>query len=612
MVARVSRSVRVLLVEDNEGDAELLRQRLSWSDLDADLTRVQTLSEMIHALEGKSWDVVVCDYHLPAFDARDALAWVAEHYPTLPFIVLSGHLREDLVVEVMNLGARDFVGKDELYRLAPAIERELGVARLTLELKWTRECMNDLVLHDYLTGLPNYEHLQRHLDSLASSPEPEPTGLFLLDVRRFRRVINSLAQEEGKQLVQEVARRLMLVAGAKGFVARTSQDGFALVVPGIAQESEAKDFANQLHGIMGRPVRVGNYEVTIPCIVGSSLFPEHGTTAEQLFRNALSALYRARTAGWFGFCHYQPELGAVGERQVILESALNRALRQEEFVLHYQPQVDFASGRLIGMEALLRWQHPEYGLVPPNEFIPLLEETGLIIPVGAWVLRTACHQLADWLARDLPPARMAINLSVLQFRDPNLIGVVKDALDGAGVDPALIELEITENMVMHGEEETLAILDQLHGLGVRIGVDDFGSGYSSLSYLKRFPIDTLKIDRSFVKDIGKDETDNAIVNAIVVMGHSLGLAVVAEGVETREQAMALESFGCDIQQGYLHGRPMSPEAFAERLAVGQLTILEEWMGEFSYRAADHHGPHRPLVGPSQEAGGHPAGRPTAP
>ena len=182
----------------------------------------------------------------------------------------------------------------------------------------------------------------------------------------------------------------------------------------------------------------------------------------------------------------------------------------------------------------------------------------------------------------------------------------------AGVDPALIELEITENMVMHGEEETLAILDQLHGLGVRIGVDDFGSGYSSLSYLKRFPIDTLKIDRSFVKDIGKDETDNAIVNAIVVMGHSLGLAVVAEGVETREQAMALESFGCDIQQGYLHGRPMSPEAFAERLAVGQLTILEEWMGEFSYRAADHHGPHHPLAGVQGEGGPDPAGRPTAP
>lgn len=583
MTANGITSVRVLLVEDNESDAELLRQAVRGVGLGVGLTRVTSLAEMICCLQRQGWDAVVCDYHLPGFSAVEALDWVRAHFPALPFIVVSGFVPDRLVVDILRRGARDFVAKDQLYRLGPAIEREMAVNRLTMELKWTRECMNDMVLHDYLTGLPNYEHLLCYLGTLVADPEASPAGLFLLDFRRFRRVINNLAQEEGKQLVQEVARRMTLAVGAKGFVARIGQDGFALVVPGIASEAEARDFAGQLHACMGRPIRIGNYEVTIPCVVGSCLFPDHGSAAEPLFRNALAALYRARAAGWFGFCHYQPELAQVGEHQVVMESALNRALRNGEFVLYYQPQIHFSTGRLIGVEALLRWRNPELGLVAPDEFIPLLEDTGLIIPVGAWVLRTACQQLADWGRAGLPAVRLAINLSVLQFRDPNLISEVREALSQSGVNPADIELEITENMVMHGEEETLAILDQLHGLGVRIAVDDFGSGYSSLSYLKRFPIDTLKIDRSFIKEIGENAIDNAIVNAIVVMGHSLELAVVAEGVETREQAVALESFGCDIQQGYMHGRPVTADEFAERLAVGRLTILEEWMGEFAYR-----------------------------
>lgn len=583
MTATGIKSIRALLVEDNESDAELLRQALHGVGLGVGMTRVTSLAEMICCLQRQGWDVVICDYSLPGFSAEEALEWVRAHFPALPFIVVSGFLPDRLVVDILRRGARDFVGKGELFRLGPAIEREMGVNHLAMELKWTRECMNDLVLHDYLTGLPNYEHLLCHLGTLVSDPGESPAGLFLLDFRRFRRVINSLAMEEGKQLVQEVARRLMLAVGAKGFVARISQDGFALVVPGIASEAEARDFAGQLHRAMSRPMRVGNYEVTIPCVIGSCLFPDHGSAAEPLFRNALAALYRARTAGWFGFCHYQPELAQVGEHQVEMESALNRALRNDEFVIFYQPQIHFSTGRLIGVEALLRWRNPELGLVAPDEFIPILEDTGLIIPVGAWVLRTACQQLAEWGRQGLPPVRLAINLSVLQFRDPNLIAEVREALVQSEVNPADIELEITENMVMHGEEETLAILEQLHGLGVRVAVDDFGSGYSSLSYLKRFPIDTLKIDRSFIKEIGENAIDNAIVNAIVVMGHSLQLAVVAEGVETREQAVALESFGCDIQQGYMHGRPVPAEEFAERLAVGRLTILEEWMGEFAYR-----------------------------
>ena len=583
MTATGIKSIRALLVEDNESDAELLRQALHGVGLGVGMTRVTSLAEMICCLQRQDWDVVVCDYSLPGFSAVEALEWVRAHFPALPFIVVSGFLPDRLVVDVLRRGARDFVGKGELFRLGPAIEREIAVNHLAMELKWTRECMNDLVLHDYLTGLPNYEHLLCHLGTVVSDPDQSPAGLFLLDFRRFRRVINSLAMEEGKQMVQEVARRLMLAVGAKGFVARISQDGFALVVPGIASEVEARDFAGQLHRAMSRPVRVGNYEVTIPCVIGSCLFPDHGSAAEPLFRNALAALYRARAAGWFGFCHYQPELAQVGEHQVVMESALNRALRNDEFVIFYQPQIHFSTGRLIGVEALLRWRNPELGLVAPDEFIPILEDTGLIIPVGAWVLRTACQQLAEWGRQGLPPVRLAINLSVLQFRDPNLIAEVREALVQSEVNPADIELEITENMVMHGEEETLAILEQLHGLGVRVAVDDFGSGYSSLSYLKRFPIDTLKIDRSFIKEIGENAIDNAIVNAIVVMGHSLQLAVVAEGVETREQAVALESFGCDIQQGYMHGRPVPAEEFAERLAVGRLTILEEWMGEFAYR-----------------------------
>jgi EAL domain-containing protein (putative c-di-GMP-specific phosphodiesterase class I) len=329
----------------------------------------------------------------------------------------------------------------------------------------------------------------------------------------------------------------------------------------IANPQAATVVAQTLLSALSLPLEVDGQEHNVLASLGIALFPEDGKTLRELMSNADSAMYHAKRMGRGNYQFFTPEMNAAASARLALERDLRRALDQQEFELHYQPKVDVKSGQVLGMEALLRWRHPERGLVPPADFIPLAEEIGLITPIGAWVLKTACRQNREWQHLGLPRLRVAVNLSAVQFRQQDLPEFVAGVLAETGLDPSCLELEVTESVVMHNAREAAQVLEKLHAQGIHISIDDFGTGYSSLSYLKQFRLDTLKIDRSFVRDISSDADDAAIVRSVIALAHSLRLGVIAEGVETREQLDYLEALDCDEYQGYLRSKPLAAEEF---------------------------------------------------
>jgi EAL domain-containing protein (putative c-di-GMP-specific phosphodiesterase class I) len=327
--------------------------------------------------------------------------------------------------------------------------------------------------------------------------------------------------------------------------------------------------ARRILEAMARPYVASGQEFVVTASMGISAFPEDGEDAQALLKAADIAMYRAKESGKNNFQYYSPQMNVHTFERLSLESNLRRALERGEFLLHYQPQFDVGSGALVGAEALIRWRHPDLGLVPPAQFIPLAEETGLIVPIGSWVLRTACAQGRAWQRQGLPPVRVAVNISSRQFTHEGLLAQVMSVLEDTGLDPDLVELEITESMLMHDLEQTVRMLNELKALGIHLAIDDFGTGHSSLAYLKRFPVGTLKIDRSFVQDLPGDADGVAITLAIVSLAHNLRLKVTAEGVETEEQLAFLRHHGCDEIQGYLTGRPVAAEDFARLLATSR-------------------------------------------
>lgn len=559
--------LRVLAVEDSGDDFELIRNELAEGGFTVAHERIETAESLRAALEHETWDVVVCDHNLPALDSISALRIVLEIAENVPFIIVSGQIPDELAIEAMRHGARDFICKDNLARLVAVVERELQEAALRTDLEQMRENFHRVSHFDSLTGLPNREHLFRHLRSMMSGTEHDhPFAVFLIDLNRFRQITKSLGILAGNKVLLDTSERLCAALGEDDFVARLGADRFVAVVPRLEQEARARDVATAIHQRMDEAFQINGQELFVKASVGVSFYPRDGQEWDDLFKNAESALYSAKAAGGSSYKAYQPGMDTHGKEQLVMETALYRALAQEEFLLHYQPQFDLSSGRVIGAEALVRWRHPEFGLVPPGKFISILEETGLIIPVGEWVLRTACAQNRQWQDAGLPPARVAVNLSVIQFRQPGLSQTIRRILDETGLSPEYLELEITENIAMHTEEAAIAILDELRAIGVQIAIDDFGTGYSSLSYLKRFPIDKLKIDQSFVRDHQQGANDNGIVMAIISMGHSLKLKVIAEGVETQDQADFLKLNGCDEAQGYFYGKPMEGGNLASLMA----------------------------------------------
>ena len=432
--------------------------------------------------------------------------------------------------------------------------------------KMAEERIRELADYDVLTGLPNRRLLRERFVQLLAAAERDKTeiAVIFLDLDHFKRVNDSLGHSVGDELLVEVARRLDTVVRRIDTVARLGGDEFIFAMPGF-HTAAAAEVARRLIDVFARPFEVAGHELTVTPSLGICIYPHDGKDLETLLKNADTAMYRAKDIGRNAFQFYATEMNTATLDRLLMESNLRRALTQNEFILQYQPLVDLENGLVIGVEALIRWQHPELGMIMPDNFIHVAEETGLINPIGDWVLCEACRQAKAWCDEGLPSLVMAVNVAPVQFRQPGFVEMVAGALAASGLDASLLELELTERTVMHDADINLGTLSALHRMGVELSLDDFGTGYSSLAYLKRFPVGKLKIDRSFVNDLETDPDDWAIASTIVSMGRSLRMTVLAEGVETGEQLAQLRKMGCNMAQGYYFSRPTSAAGIAEIL-----------------------------------------------
>jgi diguanylate cyclase len=441
-------------------------------------------------------------------------------------------------------------------------------ARMAASLKQANDELQQLALQDGLTKLPNRILLEDRIDQAiaqARRTDGECAVLFV-DLDRFKTVNDSLGHFVGDELLKAVAGRLNSTIRGEDTVSRLGGDEFVILLRQIARTEDAATVAAKILEALGKPFRILEHEVYITPSVGISVYPTHGENARTLITKADAAMYNAKQTGRNNFQVFTADANAFFPERLTLENDLRHALERDEFVLHYQPKMDVKSGAVIGMEALLRWRHPQKGIVPPADFIPLAEQTGFIVPIGRWVLQEACRQNKEWQDKGMPRLRVSVNISSVQFRQQSLLDTIAQVLKTSGLAPQYLELEITESVVMQNAAEAIVMLEKLSKMGLHISIDDFGTGYSSLSYLKRFPLHTLKIDRSFIRDLSEDADDAAIVSAIIAMAHQLRLKVVAEGVETEGQLKHLRSLGGDEYQGYYRSKPLIAKDFEKFLS----------------------------------------------
>ncbi|CAM3320230.1 EAL domain-containing protein [Halomonas lysinitropha] len=427
-----------------------------------------------------------------------------------------------------------------------------------------------LAQHDALTGLPNRLLLTDRLNLAIAQAERDGTSLALmfLDLDRFKQVNDLMGHELGDQVLHQAAQRLKACVRASDTLSRQGGDEFLIVLPNIGSPETAVPVARKLLDTLITPFSLGDREMVLSGSIGIACYPEDGTDADSLLRNADAAMYVAKDLGRNRYQFYSPAMNERIRERLMLEIDLRRAIERGQLFLNYQPQFAFTNRLVIGLEALARWQHPTLGLIPPDQFIPMAENSGLIVPIGAWVLETACQQQAAWIAEGLIDGPMAVNVSMHQFRQPDFIERVTDALSRSGLSACHLELEVTESVFMQDLDRVMQTLEALRSLGVRLSIDDFGTGYSSLSHLKKLPIYRLKIDQSFIQGLPLDQENAAIAGAIISMGKRLGFEVLAEGVETQEQARYLHSLECDAGQGYLFARPMAARECTDFLRDG--------------------------------------------
>ena len=428
------------------------------------------------------------------------------------------------------------------------------------ERKHLADQVSHMVLHDLLTGLPNRSLFADRLSYTLTRKEQrenEITVVLFFGIDRFKLINDTLGHESGDKLLIMIAERLKRLLHPDDTLCRFGGDVFTFILPDRESRHEAVTMSYRVLGCLAEPFYLSGQPVTMTGSIGIALYPHDGNDAETLQRNAETAMYDAKRSGKNCFRFYASEMNSQASEMLRLDNSMPQSLANNDFFLQYQPQYDLEHNTIIGVEALVRWRHPELGLVPPDRFISLAEENGFIIKLGKWVLRTACEQCVQWQKNGNPPLRVAVNVSGRQFREPDFVDIVSDALQDSGLDPALLELELTESLLISNEQQAQQKLQLLKQKGVYLAIDDFGTGYSSLAYLKYFPLDRLKIDRSFINDIMSDADDAAITEAIIAMAHSLKLKVIAEGVETRDQLLFLEDRGCDEIQGYYISKPLS-------------------------------------------------------
>ena len=559
--------IRLLIVEDSEDDARLLYSELTRANGDITYARVDCAEDMRSALLDSEWDIVISDHSMPRFSSLEALDLLKECGKDIPFIIYSGDVSEHVEVAAMCSGAQDSIVKGNFARLLPAMEREIHGAAVRRAKEQADARVHKLAFYDSLTGLPNRNLFCDHVGRKLLQAEGQPAAIYLLDIDRFLRVNNCFGHKIGDELMREVAQRLQECVPGEGMVARCGSDEFAIFLGNICGDRQARDAAEQIRQAFVAPFVEGALEFRICVSIGIVASPRDGDDVAELLINAETAMFRAKSLGGDNYQFYAREMGAVAGAQLVLESALRKAVAREELLLEYQPNFNVITGALTGVEALVRWRHPEMGLLQPDDFIPLANESGLIAEIGTWVLQNACRQAKAWHDAGHAGLTMAVNVSAVQFWQPGLVRTVAQLLAETGIDPQCLELEITESVLMRNADTTITTLEALKGMRVKISVDDFGTGYSSLSYLRRFPIDILKIDKSFSCDVIKDVESAAIVRAIGALARGLGLVTVAEGVETAEQLEFYRQQHCDRVQGFLFSAPRSVADITEMLGA---------------------------------------------
>jgi diguanylate cyclase (GGDEF)-like protein/PAS domain S-box-containing protein len=677
----------VLLVEDNRGDARLLKELFrDQSSLDIDMTHVETMAEAEAYLARCAVDVILLDLGLSDAHGLEAVQRARAAAPRTPLMVLTGLDDESLAIQALQQGAQDYLVKGQLESrglarsLRYSIERKIMeealfvekeraqvtlasiadgvictnvageitflnvVAEATTGWSWqeargraladvfqtvnaaTRDSvplsfepsatrgscvllrrdgfeipieesvapihdrdgqlqgdvivfrdvssaramsqeMRHLAQHDFLTGLPNRLLLKDRVSQaiILAQRHAKQVAVLYLDLDGFKHINDSLGHSVGDKLLQSIAQRLISCSRASDTVSRQGGDEFVVLLSEMQQPEDAAIAALRMLKAIAAPHMIDDLELHVTTSIGVSVYPDDTVDAEMLIRNADTAMYQAKDNGRACYQYFEPSMNARAVERQSIEQALRRALDRDELSLHYQPKIDFRTGSITGAEALLRWTHPTRGSVSPAEFIPVAEECGLILPIGNWVLRQACTQARMWIDAGLPLASMAVNVSAKEFRGQSFLDGLFAALDDTGLDPTVLEIELTESVLMKHAESAATILHTLRNAGVQVAVDDFGTGYSSLSYLRRFPIDALKIDQSFVAEIDAAGGDTGIVTAVISMAQNLNLRVVAEGVETRAQMAFLHQQRCDEWQGYYFSRPVVPLQFAHLL-----------------------------------------------
>lgn len=561
---------RVLITDDEPQVRSLLRELLSG---DYDCCEADSGEEALVLLGRDRFNLILTDIQMGGISGLELIPRVLELAPEAVVVMLSAEQTIEKAISAMRAGAFDYITKPfDLDHVEAAVRRALEHQALLASkrryetylenlIEQRTAQVNHLSTHDALTQLPNRALFNDRLtQSLhAAQSDGHALAVVFIDIDRFKRINDTLGPAVGDRLLQEVAARLTVCAREADSVARLGSDEFALLLPRLRRPLEVIMSGQHILDSLRYLFNIENQELYITCSIGISLYPSDGREPYALMQSAGAALHSAKEQGGDILRLFSGEMHAQAAKCLMLENRLRRALERKEFTLHYQPQVTVESGRIVGLEALVRWHSPELGLVTPSEFIALAEETGLIVPLGEWVLRTACLQLKAWHRAGFSSLNMAVNLSPRQFRHHDLLTVIRRALDASELDPQFLELELTESSLIEDATSTAAILGELRAMKVQIAIDDFGTGYSSLSYLKKLPINTLKIDRAFVSDAQSDRAAAAIIEAIVVLGRTLNLKVKAEGVETEEQRAFLSALGCDETQGYLFSKPLPAE-----------------------------------------------------
>ena len=568
-----SGALRVLFVGDRDADAELIRALLAASAADPPFryAHAHTLSQALETIERGEVDVLLMDVGAGSAREMAVISQARVRAPLVPVVVAVDADDEQLALRSVEVGARGYLVKSAITpgALTWSLHHAIRNQRMFLELNIARERARQMASYDQLTGFANRALFQDRLEQAVAAARRNRQRLAVLfvDIDGFKRVNDTLGHLAGDALLRLAAQRIGGCLRKSDTGARMGGDEFAVLLIGLEHDDDARKVADKMLALLREPLALPGASQAISASIGVAAFPRDADSAEELLKRADAAMYQAKASGRDRVVCWHPGLQAGDERaeQAARESRLRDALEGGELVLHYQPVVDAGRGRVVGAEALLRWRHPELGLVLPGEFLPIAENAQLIVPIGEWVLREACAQAARWQALGFPGFRIAVNVSSQQFQPGEFVGRVRETLLETGLRADCLELELTERSLLHDTERTIAQFAMLKGLGVRMAIDDFGTGYSALAYLKQLPVDTLKIDQSFVRALATDPVDATITSTIVQMAHALNLATVSEGVESIEQMQMLASFGCSRMQGYLFSEPLEPDDLVKLL-----------------------------------------------